>query len=115
MKKKALNNFKNTIFITKDMLRDVSNENEESLSKSILRWCKRGELIKLKNGLYITKETYSKHINTDGFIELIANKLRTPSYVSLEYALSKYEAITESIYTVTSITLKTKRTFNNLS
>jgi predicted transcriptional regulator of viral defense system len=115
MKKKALNNFKNTIFITKDMLRDVSNENEESLSKSILRWCKRGELLKLKNGLYITKETYSKHINTDGFIELIANKLRTPSYVSLEYALSKYGVITESVYTVTSITLKTKRTFNNLT
>jgi len=97
------------------MLRDVSNENEESLSKSILRWCKRGELIKLKNGLYITKETYSKHINTDGFIELIANKLRTPSYVSLEYALSKFGVITESVYTVTSITLKTKRTFNNLT
>lgn len=115
MKKKALNNFKNIIFITKDMLRDVSNENEESLSKSILRWCKRGELIKLKNGLYITKETYSKHINTDGFIELIANKLRTPSYVSLEYALSKFGVITESVYTVTSITLKTKRTFNNLT
>lgn len=115
MKKKALNNFKNIIFITKDMLRDVSNENEESLSKSILRWCKRGELIKLKNGLYITKETYSKHINTDGFIELIANKLRTPSYVSLEYALSKYGVITESVYTITSITLKTKRVFNNLT
>ena len=115
MKKKVLSNFKNTIFITKDMLRDVSNENEESLSKSILRWCKRGELIKLKNGLYITKETYSKHINTDGFIELIANKLRTPSYVSLEYALSKFGVITESVYTVTSITLKTKRTFNNLT
>lgn len=115
MKKKALNNFKNTIFITKDMLRDVSNGNEESLSKSILRWCKRGELIKLKNGLYITKETYSKHINTDGFLELIANKLRTPSYVSLEYALSNYGVITESVYTITSITLKTKRTFNNLT
>ncbi len=115
MKKKALNNFKNIIFITKDMLRDVSNENEESLSKSILRWCKRGELIKLKNGLYITKETYSKHINTDGFIEHIANELRTPSYVSLEYALSKFGVITESVYTVTSITLKTKRTFNNLT
>jgi len=115
MKKKVLNNFKNTIFITKDMLRDVSNENEESLSKSILRWCKRGELIKLKNGLYITKETYSKYINTDGFLELIANKLRTPSYVSLEYALSKYGVITESVYTITSITLKTKRVFNNLT
>jgi len=115
MKKKELKNFENTIFITKDMLRDVSNENEESLSKSILRWCERGELIKLKNGLYITKETYSKHINTDGFLELIANKLRTPSYVSLEYALSKYGIITESVYTVTSITLKTKRTFNNLT
>ncbi len=115
MKKKVLSNFKNTIFITKDMLRDVSNENEESLSKSIHRWCKRGELIKLKNGLYITKETYSKYINTDGFLELIANKLRTPSYVSLEYVLSKHGVITESVYTITSITLKTKRVFNNLT
>ena len=91
------------------MLRDISNENEESLSKSILRWSKSGELIKLKNGLYITKETYSKYSNTDGFLELIAKKLRTSSYVSLEYALYKYGILSESIYAVTSIKLRTKR------
>lgn len=114
MKKKDLEKFNNVIFLTKDMLRG-DHSNEESLSKNILRWCKSGELIKLRNGLYITKDTFNRYGNTNGFTELIANKLRTPSYVSLEYALSKYGVLTESIYSITSITLKTKRVYNNPS
>ena len=115
MKKEVLKKLDNTIFITKDILRDISNEKEETLSKSILRWVKKGELIKLRNGLYITKKTYSKYVKEDGFIELIANRLRTPSYVSLEYALGKYGILTEAVYSITSVTLKTKREYSNLT
>jgi predicted transcriptional regulator of viral defense system len=113
MKKEILKNLENSIFITKDILRTISNEDEEIISKNLLRWTKSGDIIKLKNGLYLTKDTFVKYNKIDGFTELIANKLRTPSYVSLEYALSKYGILTEVVYSITSVTLKTKREYEN--
>lgn len=97
------------------MLRDISNDSDYTISKNLLRWNDSGHIINMKNGLYITKDTYLRNIKLDGFVELIANKLRTPSYVSLEYALSKYGVLTESVYVITSVTLKTKRVFENIT
>lgn len=113
MKKSILKDNLKTLFLTKDMLRSLSDENEESINKSITRWIKSGDLVKLKNGLYISKENVDSYSSTEGFTELIANKLRTPSYVSLEYVLAKYGILTEAIYAVTSLTLKTGRKYSN--
>ncbi len=103
----------NAIFITKDTLRDLSSDKEETITKNILRWSEKGKLISLKNGIYILKETYDSYSKDANFLNLIANKLRTPSYVSLEYVLSKYNILTEATYPITSVTLKTGRTFEN--
>lgn len=113
MKKRILKDNITSLFLTKDMLRTLSDENEESINKSITRWIGSGDLIKLKNGLYISKENLDDYSSEEGFIELIANKLRTPSYVSLEYVLAKHGILTEAIYPVTSLTLKTGRTYTN--
>lgn len=115
MKKNTLEKLNSTIFVTKDMFRDISNDNDDTISKNLLRWNESGYIINMKNGLYITKNTYLRDSKLDGFAELIANKLRTPSYVSLEYALSKYGVLTESVYVITSVTLKTKRNFENIT
>ena len=78
MKKSILKDNLKTLFLTKDMLRLLSDENEEAINKSITRWIKSGDLVKLKNGLYISKTNVDSYSATEGFTELIANKLRTP-------------------------------------
>lgn len=115
MKKSILEKFNKSIFITKEALRSISNDEEETITKNIYRWVKNGDLITLKNGLYISKQVFNLYNNKDSFKALIGNKLRSPSYLSLEYVLSKYNILTEATYAVTSVTLKSSRKYENKS
>ncbi len=72
-------------------------------------WTKKNYLVKVKNGLYALSEKKKTLRN-----EYIAFNLYQPSYVSLEWALSKYGLIPEMVYNCTSVTTKTTRTFQNL-
>ncbi len=65
---------------------------------------KEGWLVRLKKGLYALKSD----LPNEG---IIANKLYKPSYISLEYVLSKYGIIPESVYEITSVTTKPTRQF----
>jgi len=60
--------------------------------------------VKLKNGLYALKSCVPAETE-------IANRLYTPSYLSLEYALAHYRIIPEMVYSVTSVTTRITRTF----
>ena len=60
--------------------------------------------IKFRNGLYASR------LNPPSEME-IANRLLSPSYVSFEYALSRYGIIPESSYSITSATTKLAREF----
>lgn len=71
---------------------------------------KAGKLVRLKKGLYVVSPTVTEKILST---ELIANHLYGPSYVSMENALRYYGLIPESVYTVTSMTLKRARDFEN--
>lgn len=69
-----------------------------------------GDLIRLKRGLYAVSPEVSGQILS---LELIANHLYGPSYVSMEYALSYYGLIPERVFEVKSMTLKRSRQFVN--
>jgi len=60
--------------------------------------------LKLRNNLYASK------LNPPSEME-IANRLLAPSYISFEYALSRYGIIPESSYSITSATTKLTREF----
>ncbi|OGX14504.1 MAG: hypothetical protein A2351_04535 [Omnitrophica bacterium RIFOXYB12_FULL_50_7] len=60
--------------------------------------------VKFKNGLYALRSNLPAETE-------IANRLYTPSYLSLEYALAHYRMIPETIYSVTSVTTRTTRIF----
>ena len=47
------------------------------------------------------------------YAQYLANRLRQPSYLSLEYVLAKEGLIPESVYSLTSVTLKTPRAYTN--
>lgn len=76
------------------LVRDYTNPRD-----FISRLCKRGELIRMKNGFYVIAEKIKRKSVP---FEQIANLLHGPSYISYEWALSYYGMIPEGVYVVTS-------------
>ncbi len=71
---------------------------------------KDGQLIRLKRGLYVvSSEVSGKPVNAC----LCANHLYGPSYVSQQWALRRYGLIPERVYSMTSVTTKRSRIFEN--
>ncbi len=70
---------------------------------------KKWYISQIKKWFYIIK----KDIIWDIELFMIANKIYTPSYISLESALSYYNLIPEWVSTITSITTRTTRSYNN--
>lgn len=68
-----------------------------------------GDLIQLRRGVYCLGKTFQRE-PLDQFE--LAQKIYTPSYVSLESALSHHGWIPEAVYTVTSVSLKRSVSFN---
>lgn len=69
---------------------------------------KNKELISIRRGLYVIGPKIDLP-SPEPF--LIANHLRGPSYVSLESALSYWNIIPERSYEISSVTLKTSKTY----
>lgn len=97
----------------KSALQQFMELSENSLYANIKRWLKQGLIIKLKNGLYVTNNYYLSKEKKEDYVEFIANKLREPSYLSLEYVLQAYGILSEAVYSITSITLKSKNSYTN--
>lgn len=85
-------------------------DNLSSPNEKIRALEKDGQLIRLKRGLYVVSDEVSgKPINAC----LCANHIYGPSYVSLHWALRWYGLIPEKTYTMTSVTTKRTRMFEN--
>ena len=66
-------------------------------------------VIRLKRGLYVVNPEVSR---VPLSLELIANQLYAPSYVSMSSALRYYGLIPETVYTIQSMTVKHSRSFD---
>lgn len=82
---------------------------ENTLNENIKKWLQNGELIQLKKGTYVLKERFEKEIQKDRYLEYAACALVAPSYISLEYVLSKYQLLSEPVQVLTMITPKSTR------
>lgn len=74
----------------------------------ITRLIRSKAIIRIKKGLYVFGQEFSRGPLSR---ELLANLIYGPSYISLEYALSYYGMIPESVETVTSVTSGKSRIF----
>ena len=110
---KKLKQVENLSYSNRPTLGQIINVKKKALYENISRWVDQEKLIQLKNGLYVTGKYYNSLENKEAYIEFIANRLRFPSYLSLEYILQKYSLISESVYAYTSVTLKTKKEYQN--
>lgn len=86
------------------------NPKPQDLRRQVRGWVKKGYLLPLKKGLYLFSREYRKVTVPALFI---ANVLISPSYVSLETALSLYNLIPERVTVTTSVTTKKTKTFGN--
>lgn len=71
---------------------------------------KKDVLIRLKRGLFVVSPEITGKLLS---LELIANHIYGPSYVSMHYALRWYGLIPEHVFRLTSVTTRHTRTFNN--
>jgi len=68
---------------------------------------KKGGIVSIKRGLYMLSGAQVSEL-------YIANKIYSPSYISLEFALSYHRVIPETVYEITSVTPKATRRFETL-
>jgi len=97
--RQALNNF--VVF----SLRDIRILHPSFAGARLNEWQKKGYIKKLLRGYYIFSDL---NLNENVLFH-IANKIYSPSYVSLEAALSSYGLIPESTYVITSAS--TRKTY----
>ncbi len=69
---------------------------------------KRGEIIRVKKGLYVTGRQTEKPVEK----KVLANLIFGPAYISLEYALAWQGLIPERVEEVTCVTNKRNKIFN---
>lgn len=93
-------------FETKELRLILGDKFTSTTLVNLKNWMNKGYLIMLRRGLYVLTETRS---NTDSMV--FATKIYSPSYVSLEAALSFYGIIPEAVFTVTSVTTRKTKTF----
>ena len=94
---------------THEQIEAILNPHVSNVNAKISYMVKKGELLRLKKGVYTFGEEY--RINPIDMVS-VANTLYAPSYVSFEYALSYYGLIPERVYEVTSATMRMKKEFS---
>ncbi|MBI5358930.1 hypothetical protein HZB69_04890 [Candidatus Amesbacteria bacterium] len=99
-------------YLNKSQARILIGKESRNLDKKIDQLKKMGYLKTIKNSLYVSDIYYGK-VDKKLYLEYVANILRFPSYISLEYILSVEGLIPEAVYAITSITIKSSRTYQN--
>jgi predicted transcriptional regulator of viral defense system len=77
-------------------------------SRRLVEWQEKGYIKKLRNRYY----HFSDQEITEPFLYFTANEIYSPSYVSLESALSRYNFIPEGVFQITSCTTRKTNSFN---
>lgn len=85
-------------------LRHLLSASEVSIRFILTRAHKRGDIDKLRRGLYALSDNAPSELE-------IANALVRPSYVSFHYAMAYYRLIPEAVYRVASSTTRNTRRF----
>jgi len=84
----------------------------KNLDKKIAQLGRIGYLKTIKKGMYVSTGYVDKELG-ESYMQFMANVLRSPSYISAEYVLAREGLIPESVYWITSITIKSSRKYSN--
>lgn len=76
---------------------------------NLTRWQKKGYLVSLRQGYY----AFSEYKGNADYINYFANRIYSPSYISLHTALAYYGIIPEAVIQITSVSTLKTTTFLN--
>ena len=76
---------------------------------NLTRWCRKGLLVKLRNEYY----AFPEFKQAPDAARFVANRIYSPSYISLHSALSFYGMIPEEVVQITSVTTLKTAKFQN--
>lgn len=113
MKKENLKKLDNLIYFTKDSLKSLSGDLDNTISMNIHRWKNSGDIIVFKSGVYATRKSYDTNSKEEGYHKYISSILLKPSYISLSTTLSGYDILSEGVYNITAITTKLPTAYAN--
>jgi hypothetical protein len=109
--------FEDLPYFSKELIKVAAQKfemSDDKLAFYISSSLKKRELISLKRGVYTTAKFYDEHKTDLSYIFYLANRLASPSYISLEAALQYYGILTEAVTVFrTSVTTKLPRKFHN--
>jgi len=88
-------------------IQDIEKINPSFHKQRLSEWQKKGYIKKIRQGFYYFSDI---QINEQALF-IIANTIYSPSYISLEMALSVYGLIPEAVYSITSVTSQKTHTF----
>ncbi|MFW6129676.1 MAG: type IV toxin-antitoxin system AbiEi family antitoxin domain-containing protein [Atribacterota bacterium] len=86
---------------------DIRKVDADFHRRRLNEWQDKGYIQKIAKGYYI----FSDIPVNDNMLYYIANRIYSPSYVSLEMAFAYYNLIPESVYAVTSVSSRRKYSF----
>lgn len=116
MKLDLLTSFEHLPYFTIEGFKQVLNVGEgqaQSARQTLSRWAKRGHVLRLKKGIYMTRRFYELHQGETDFAPAISAIILPQSYLSLHFILQRASILTEVTYPVTAITTKNTRTIKN--
>ena len=114
-RKNLLEQLKNLSYFRKDTVHQLGGQlglKDTTVDTYISRFLKHKEIFKLKRGMYISADFYSKNKGDISYSFYLANIIYKPSYVSSWTALQYYNLTTESIRTITSVAQKATRIYD---
>ncbi|OPY74205.1 MAG: hypothetical protein A4E63_00811 [Syntrophorhabdus sp. PtaU1.Bin050] len=91
-------------------------ENPTYLNIILSRYAKRGIMVHLRKNLYVTKaylDNAERRNTYSEYVEFIANKIYSPSYLSLDYVLHEHNMLTDVPRNITSVGLRKTDSFTN--
>lgn len=98
-------------YFNKKAAKILIGKDGKNLDKKIGQLIKKRYLLPLKKGFYVSS-VFAEKTDQKLYREYLANVLRFPSYLSLEYVLSEFGLIPEGTVNLTSVTLKSSRIYS---
>jgi predicted transcriptional regulator of viral defense system len=92
---------------------NIGESDTQQVRENLARWVKQGHVIRLKKGVYMTRQFYERHQNQVDFRPAVSAIIIPQSYVSSEYMLQRAGIMTEVTYPITAVTIKNTNQVEN--
>lgn len=89
-------------------IKDIKKQFSDFDNRRLVEWQDKGYIVKIRRGYYCFQERNRGEF----FLYIAANKIYSPSYISMESALAYYNLIPEGVFMTTSVSTKNTAIYN---